>query len=148
MFEGKRSLPETYSKRIEFMVHDFFEPQPIAAADVYLFRWILHNWADPYAEQILRNIVAVAKPGSRILIQEQMPDSVADTRWSTKSKRNLDMIQATGWNSLERTLPDWEALFRKVDTRLSFVGAKTPTASVQTLIEVEFQGGAVTNGGH
>lgn len=127
---------------MSFMSHDFSKPQPVLAAEVYFFRWILHNWADVYAENIIRHIVAVMKPGSKILIQEQMPDAVADTRWSTKSKRNLDMIQATGWNSLERTLPDWQALFAKVDARLVFCGAHTPKGSVMTLIEVELAHGA------
>lgn len=120
------------------MAHDFLTPQPVPAADVYFFRWILHNWADAYAEKLLRHVVAVMKPGSKILIQEQMPDAVSDTRWSGKSKYNLDMIQATGWNSLERTLPDWEALFKRVDPRLFFCGAQTPKGSLLTLIEAEW----------
>ena len=119
------------------MGHDFFNPQPVKHADVYLFRWILHNWADPYAVKLLRNIVAVMKPGSKIVAQEQMPGATADLNWSAKSKRNLDMIQATAWNSLERTLPDWEELFRKTDPRLRFLGATTPKGSVQTLVVAE-----------
>lgn len=131
------------------MGHDFFNPQPVKHADVYLFRWILHNWADPYAVKLLRNVVAVMKPGSKIIAQEQMPGAVADLHWSAKSKRNLDMIQATAWNSLERTLPDWEELFRKTDPRLRFLGATTPKGSVQTLVVAELgEDIAVENGVH
>lgn len=76
-------------------------------------------------------------PGAKIIVQEQMPEATADTRWSMKSKRNLDTIQATAWNSLESTLPDWEALFKKADPRLMFHGAMTPRGSCQTVILVE-----------
>ena len=147
VIQGQESLPPAYAGRISFMAHDFFQPQPIKEANVYLFRWILHNWADPYAEKILRNTVDVMKPGSKIIVQEQMPDATSEgIRWSTKSKRNLDMIQAIGWNSLERTLPDWEGLFKKVDSRLIFRGATTPTASCQTLILAELCDISQTNG--
>lgn len=140
--EGERALPEQYKSRISFMAHDFFNPQPIAGASVYLFRWILHNWADPYAIKIIRNQTAVMEPGAKIIVQEQMPEATADTRWSAKSKRNLDMIQATAWNSLERTLPDWEKLFKEADPRLVFRGAMTPRGSCQTLILAEMGDGA------
>lgn len=45
------------------------------------------------------------------------------------------MIQALGWNSLERTSRDWEKLFQKVDSRLKFLGTRTPEGSCVSLIE-------------
>ena len=45
------------------------------------------------------------------------------------------MIQATGWNSLERTTEDWERLFAAVDPKLSFCGTRTPEGSFVSLIE-------------
>lgn len=53
--------------------------------------------------------------------------------------RNLDMIQATGWNSLERTTSDWEKLFASVDPRYRFLGTRTPERSSVSLIEAEFR---------
>jgi hypothetical protein len=41
-------------ERVRFMVHDFYTPQPVKGADVYLFRWILHDQADKYAIKMLR----------------------------------------------------------------------------------------------
>lgn len=88
------------------------------------------------------------KRGAKIIIQEQMPEATADTRWSAKSKRNLDMIQATAWNSLERTLPDWGRLFKEADPRLVFRGATTPRGSCQTLFLAEMgDDGEVPNNG-
>lgn len=55
------------------------------------------------------------------------------------SFRNLDMIQALGWNSLERTTPDWAKLFAGVDERLQFVGTSKPKGSSVSLIESVFK---------
>ena len=52
--------------------------------------------------------------------------------------RNLDMIQALGWNSLERTITDWTKLFAKVDPRLQFLGTRTPEDSSVSLVEAIF----------
>lgn len=41
-------LPKDFQGRICGMEHDFFTPQPVEGADIYLFRWILHDWSDKY----------------------------------------------------------------------------------------------------
>ena len=53
-------------------------------------------------------------------------------------RSNLDMIGATGWNSLERTTNDWENLFASVDPRYHFLGARTPKGSSVSLIEAVY----------
>ena len=58
----------------------------------------------------------------------------------TARDRNLDMIQALGWNSLERTASGWAALFGKVDGRFKFLGAKTHEGSAVSLIEAVWEG--------
>lgn len=54
---------------------------------------------------------------------------------------NMDMIQAIGWNSVERTASDWKRLFSSVDNRLEFVGTRTPAGCSVSLIEAEFHSG-------
>lgn len=51
------------------MAHDFLTPQP-KEADVFLFRWIFHDWPDKYVIKILRNLVPVLKPGTRIVVND------------------------------------------------------------------------------
>jgi hypothetical protein len=63
--------PEIAS-RITFMSQDFFEPQQVKDADVYLFRHVLHNWSDKYVVQALRNIVPAMKKNARILIMDHV----------------------------------------------------------------------------
>jgi hypothetical protein len=49
------------------------------------------------------------------------------------------MIQAAGWNSLERTTSDWVKLFASVDPRYQFLGARIPERSSVSLIEAVFR---------
>jgi len=56
--------------QIDLMNHDFFEDQPVRDADVFLLRWILHDWSDEYAIRILRALVPAMKRGTRVLIHE------------------------------------------------------------------------------
>jgi hypothetical protein len=51
---------------------------------------------------------------------------------------NLDMIQAIGFNSIERTASDWVRLFQSVDHRLEFLGTRTSPGSSMSLIEAGF----------
>lgn len=48
------------------------------------------------------------------------------------------MIQATGWNSLERTASDWRNLFASVSKQYHFLGTRTPQGSAVSLIEARF----------
>ena len=80
--EGERLLPEHLRERITFMSHDFFTPQPVKGADIYFFRFILHNWSDKYSIEILRNLLPAMKSGSRVVIYEFLPADVSETSWS------------------------------------------------------------------
>lgn len=50
----------------------------------------------------------------------------------------MDMIQAIGWNSVERTPSHWEELFKSVEGRLEFLGARTPPGCSVSLIEARY----------
>lgn len=50
-------VPREFKDRIHGKEHDFLTPQPVKGADVYLLRWILHDWSDKYSIQILRSLV-------------------------------------------------------------------------------------------
>ncbi|KAK5111515.1 hypothetical protein LTR85_011863 [Meristemomyces frigidus] len=56
------------ARAVIFVAHDFFEPQPVKDADVYVLRWILHDWPDKYCLRILRALIPALKPGARVLI--------------------------------------------------------------------------------
>lgn len=67
-------IPPELAGRLSYMEHDFFTPQPVSA-DIYYFRWILHDWSDKYAIRILRALISALKKGARIVINDHIiPD--------------------------------------------------------------------------
>lgn len=67
---GHKMLPVSLERRVSFMGHNFFDPQPVKAAAVYLLRWVLHDWPDVYAIRILRALLPALTDDSRIVICE------------------------------------------------------------------------------
>jgi hypothetical protein len=51
-----------------FQQHDFFSPQPVKDADVFLLRGIMHNWGSSYAIKILRQLRDAAVVGKTKLV--------------------------------------------------------------------------------
>jgi predicted O-methyltransferase YrrM len=68
--EGKVPLP--LKERVQFKAQDFFHEQNVKGADVYLLRWVLHDWPDKQAIQILRALVPALKSGARVLINDNV----------------------------------------------------------------------------
>jgi hypothetical protein len=68
--KAEAGLPSELKDRATLMVHDFFQPQPVKGADVYLLRWILHDWSDKYAIRILRALIPALEKRSKIVVHE------------------------------------------------------------------------------
>lgn len=66
--EGR--LPEDLKSRISGMEHDFMTQQPVKGADIYLLRWILHDWSDKYCVKVLQCLVPALKSGAKIVIND------------------------------------------------------------------------------
>ena len=67
---AEAQLPEKLKGQIDFMTHNFFTAQPVKRADVYLLRFILHDYSDKYSAKILQNIISAMKPGSKIVVMD------------------------------------------------------------------------------
>jgi len=50
-------IPDEVVGRVEFTSHNFFQPQPVKGADVYLLRFILHDHPDRYGFVILNQYI-------------------------------------------------------------------------------------------
>ncbi len=85
--DGQKSLPEILRGRVSFMEHDFFTEQPIKGAEVYFFRWILHDWSDKYALRILQSLVPAMRDGARVILYEWLLADGPETRWTEKQAR-------------------------------------------------------------
>ncbi len=63
-------VPEDLKNRISGMEHDFLTPQPIGGADIYLLRWILHDWSDKYCVKILHSLTPALRKGAKVVIND------------------------------------------------------------------------------
>ena len=68
---AKQPVPLELEDRVTFMEHDMFTEQPVSA-DVYMFRFVFHDWPDKYVVNILRQLVPALKPGARIIISDSI----------------------------------------------------------------------------
>ena len=82
--KGRELLAPELKGRVEFMGHDFFAEQVVRGADVYFFRWILHNWSDEYSVRILQALRPALKKGARVLIYEFVLREGSATKWTEK----------------------------------------------------------------
>ena len=132
-------VPDDLKSRVTFQAHDFFTPQPVKDADVYLFRRVFHDWPDKYAIKILQNTVPAMKNGARVIVIEGVlpaPESVP--AWRQKFATSLDMQMMALLNAKERSQEDWLELFRKADSRFSVKAFRKPLGSATAVIEVVF----------
>ncbi|KAI4595113.1 hypothetical protein KJ359_007088 [Pestalotiopsis sp. 9143b] len=137
---GKKDLPEDLAGRVTFMTHDFLTPQPVQNAEVYLFRWILHNWSDKYCVRILRNLVPALKEGANIVVVDNVaPEPGSISNWAETRMRNMDLIQKVMQNSHERDLNGWGKVFMTADPRFDFLDAKQPAGSTLWIIVFQWR---------
>ncbi|KAJ7175152.1 O-methyltransferase [Mycena crocata] len=60
------------NKMVEFQAHDFFNPQPVKDATVFMLRYVAHNWPDSRFVQILKNLRDAAQPSTQVVIIEKI----------------------------------------------------------------------------
>ncbi|KAL8980683.1 MAG: hypothetical protein Q9205_004301 [Flavoplaca limonia] len=142
--QAKKELPtdDGLKDRIEFQEHDFFTEQTLQGADVYLMRWILHDWSDAYAAKILRNLVPALekKKDSRIVGFEYVLPEEPETRLTERFGINVDMIMLSCFNGAERSKRGFENLLKSADPRLTITKFTRPEGSAMSIIEIALEG--------
>lgn len=128
--------------RLIFQAQDFFEENQEKGADVYLFRWILHDWPDAHVVQILRALIPALKPGARVLVNDNVGPGQAGImpHFTERFVREIDMIMLSAFNSYERERDDWERVFRETDARFSELKITNLPGSLLAVIEVVWNG--------
>jgi hypothetical protein len=101
------------NERVELVGGDFFEKVP-PGADLYLLKWILHDWDDAQSLTILRNIHRVAVSDSKLLIVERLLPSAPEP--SPVHLMDLHMLVLAGGR--ERSREEFEALLSSAGYRL------------------------------
>lgn len=75
------------------IVHNFFTPQPVKQAAVFLLRVVLHDWPDDFARRILLQLREAAAPDTKLLLGDFiLPLACPD---ETNGDASLDGIRGT-----------------------------------------------------
>ncbi|RYO75687.1 hypothetical protein DL766_007065 [Monosporascus sp. MC13-8B] len=131
-------LPAELKQRVKFAAHDFFTPQTVTA-QVYYFRWVMHNWSDKYCIIILRALIPALRPDARILIQDTcMPEPGTIARWREKDLRAADLNMLALFNARERSAREWGALLARADAKFVLKGVIEPPGSSLALIDIRW----------
>jgi O-methyltransferase domain len=100
----------------------------VPAGDLYLLKFILHDWDDESCVKILRKCREAMAPGGRIAILEFVVGADGDA--GLTALMDLNMLAVV--NGRERSLPEFDALLHRAGLRRSAV---LTTNSPQSLIE-------------
>ena len=92
--------------RVQRISGNFFESVP-PGADAYTMRWIMHDWQDPQAALILRNIRESMPPESRVILIEEIIPDTPELTWG----KWIDLHMMTVTGGRERTLSEYADLF-------------------------------------
>lgn len=116
------------SGQVKLVAHDFFTPQPVHGADLYILRAVIHDWPDHEAVTILRHLRQAADPAkSRLLLVEHTISSLAPDAVDEAFKAHpapypllpthgmtmpylLDLQMLSALNAQERTEAQFKAL--------------------------------------
>lgn len=117
--------------RISGIAGDFLEHVP--AADIYLLKFILHDWDDDSCRKILSNIRRSMKPNARLFVLEMVISDHVDAPISLSAVL-MDVLMLNVFNGRERDLIEFETLLH--DAGLAIV-ATTPLHHPYQLIEAQ-----------
>jgi ubiquinone/menaquinone biosynthesis C-methylase UbiE len=127
--ERARARLEAYrvADRCRIIAGSFFDSVP-AGADAYLFRHIIHDWADEQAVQILSNCRRVIPDDGRLLLVE----AVVPEGNERALAKDFDMTMLAFPGGVERT----EAEYRELLSQAGFgLNAITPTTTMVSINE-------------
>jgi hypothetical protein len=103
--------------RASVVAGDFFDTVP--PADLYLLKWILHDWDDASCIRILKNCRLAMHPGGRVVVLELQLGGMDDPGLTSLMDLNM-MVMLTG---RERTADEYGALFSAAGLQLLRVTA-------------------------
>lgn len=127
-------------QRVEFQVHDFFRAQPPELKPkAYILSRILHDWQDEDCMRILRGLTpAMAEHGTKLFVYERvLPNRIGDIpNHMEQLMRTQDLLMFTLFGGGERSLKDWDALFKKADPRLTIAAIRHSQLSPFSNMEI------------
>ena len=125
--DAARAAGLHHDPRVDLVAGDFFKGMT-PGGDLYVMKFILHDWSDDQCVTILTNIRKGLAPGGKVLVAEQIvggPNQPDPAKWM-----DLHMMAMPGGR--ERTEEEYVSLFQRAGLRLS---RATPTSCGLRLLE-------------
>lgn len=116
------------SDRLEAVAGDFFKSVP-ENGDLYLLRYVLHDWDDDSCVRILANCRKAMRPGGRVLVLEMILGTIGGEPVVVPSQ-DLNMMAVLGGR--ERAVNQFDKVFAAAGLRRTAV---TSTESPMSVIE-------------
>jgi predicted O-methyltransferase YrrM len=115
-------------QRITAIGGDFFEAIP--AADLYLLRYILHDWDDAACIRILRNCRRALLPGGRVIAIEQVLGEIGEAGPAPL----MDMNMMVTLGGRERSHAEYRRLLEAAELRPTrMIPTNTPMAIIEAV---------------
>ena len=115
--------------RCRAVAHDLLSDAP-PPADLYLLKWILHDWPDHDAIACLQRIREAMSPSSTLIVVERVLDP--DECLGSVVVSDLDMLCLNG--GTERTREEYRALLARAGLKLDDWSAPDPSTGLSALI--------------
>jgi hypothetical protein len=113
--------------RVSLQQYDYFTPQSVRDAGVYVYRNTFHNHNDTDCIKMLQALIPALEDRddeATLLINEVIVPERAGgniTRAEENQLRQLDLMMMALFGAKERTEKDWQSLLKKVDERFEIV---------------------------
>ncbi|CAN9235853.1 unnamed protein product [Alternaria alternata] len=126
---------------LKIVVQDL--PEPVQA-DIYMLKWILHDWPDVESVKILQALRPALRPGARVLFidyvgkqepsNEELPRSIQGFGTAT------DLRMMALFNAKERPVEAWKDIFKQADERYDVVRVEADPLSFMCVLEAVWRG--------
>jgi hypothetical protein len=113
--------------RVKYQLYDYYTPQPIRDAGIYLCRATFHNHNDEESLRMLKALVPALEGRTDnpiLLINDLIVPERAEGRVTmaeANQLRQMDLLMLALFGGKERSELDWKNLFKQADERLEIV---------------------------
>lgn len=107
---GRSALPVSLTDRIHFETQDFFQTNQAKQADVFLLRFILHDWPDDKAVRILRSLRPAMTDDTTLLISDVVSKEGRGELFRDKLAHHMDILMMLLFGAQERSEVQWKRL--------------------------------------
>lgn len=129
VLKGAAEMMESHgvAERVDLVAGDFFSEIPVTA-DIYVLKFIIHDWYDDKNQKILGNIRASMPDNGKVLIIDTVVPEGNEPHFSKII--DLEMLMAPG--GMERTASEFEKLLADSGFKMTRI---IPTKGMMSIVE-------------